>query len=157
MPRIDQRAQARPAPDIGSLREIAWVCTTVERPDLGGPSTIVERPGVIKVHARVRPLKGTQVLDWKAVLGSEQAPTHEITIRMPPDVSVQLNHWVFCEDRYSKSWYRIRTVEDMGGVRRFLLLLCSLETFNDARHDPATQKPPPVFEVPEGSDVVESI
>ena len=151
MPRIDQRRES--VPGIGDLREIVLVCTTVERPD-DNVSTIVERPGVIRVHARVRPLEATQMLDYQAVWpatagGQLKPPSHEITIRTPPDVKIDLNHWVFHADRYAETWYRVRMVKDMGGVRRFTIMLCSPETTRDRRSDPATQESPPVFEVPE--------
>jgi hypothetical protein len=154
MPRIIPRSQGS-APDLGSLREIVWVCTTTERPD-ADVSTIVKHPGVIRVHARVRPLKGSEVLNWKAVFQSPQTPTHEIIIRTPPDVKIDIRHWCFCADRYAESWYRVMTVEDMGGVRRFTVLLCTLETTKDRRSDLATQPLPPRHKTPD-DDVVEAI
>jgi len=152
----NRRADRRKSPSVGSLTSRVTVCTTLERPD-GDVSTLVDRPGVIQVHASVRPLRGVEVLNWKAVtevysgLGGTRgaAPTHEIVIRDPPDVKVDLNHWVFCRDRYSETWYKVRFVEDMGGVHRFLTLLCTIETVKDRRSDPATQPLPPTWETPD--------
>lgn len=144
------------APGIGELREKVIVCTTVERPD-GNVSTIVKRPGVIEVMGRVRPIRGDQVLDYQAVWPGQnqlKPPSHEVTIRTPPDIKIDLNHWIFHRDKWAESWLRVRTVEDIGGARRFTVMLCALETKRDVRSDPATQEPPPVFEVP---DVREAI
>ena len=146
-------------PSLGSLRELVIVCTTVEKPD-ADVSTIVTRPGVIQVHARVRPLKGEEYLDYQAVFPGDRRlrpPTHEITIRTPPDVKIDLNHWVYHQDRHAATWYRVRTVEDIGGARRFTIMLCSPETTWDVRSDPATQELPPVFEVPDMGRVPDHI
>jgi len=161
MPRIDalRRADRRRAPQVGALRSRVTVCTTVERPD-GDVSTIVDRPGVIQVHASVRPLRGVEILNWKAVYGvftsatAAPTPSHEIVLRDPPDVKIDINHWVFCRDRFSETWYKVRTVEDMGGVHRFLVLMCTVETINDRRSDPATQPPPPVWERPDDGEPI---
>ena len=140
-------------PSLGELRETVIVCTMVERPD-GEVSTIVTRPGVIKVHARVRPIRGEAFLDYQAVFGGaamareRTVPTHEITIRTPPDVAIDMGHWVYHCDRFRETWYRVRTVEDIGGARRFTLMLCAPDTVRDIRSDPATQQLPPVWEVP---------
>jgi len=155
MPRIDQRRES--IPQIGDLRDVVVICTTVERPD-DNVSTIVERPDVIRVHGRVRPLEATQILDYQAVWpgmgrgqggGQLKPPSHEIVIRTPPDVKIDLNHWVYHADKYTATWYRVRMTKDMGGVRRFLVLMCSIEEVLDVRSDPATQQSPPQFEVPE--------
>jgi len=146
MPKINLRRRSIPA--IGEMRDVVWVCTTVERPD-DFVSTIVERPGVMRVHARVRDLRPDQILDFQAVFGSENSPTKEITIRAPPDVKVDLGHWVYRETGFAKIWHRVRSVEDLGEVQRFLILRCSVDTVNDARTDPVTQQPPPVWERPD--------
>ena len=80
------------------------------------------------------------MLHYRAVLGDQYAPTHEIALRVPPDVRVDLNHWVqhLLPDTAS-IWYRVRTVEDLGGVGRFLMLMCSVDQADDRRLDPATQ------------------
>jgi len=141
-------------PTLGQLRDIVVVCATVERPD-GEVSTIVKRPGVIQVHARVRPLKGEMLLDYQAVFGGGvralRLPTHEITIRTPPDVKIDLGHWVYHCDRVAETWYRVRTVEDVGGAHRFTTMLCAPEIVRDRRSDPATQQSPPQWEVPDMS------
>jgi hypothetical protein len=150
MPNIATRRvhEQKRQPGIGELRERVVICTTVEKPD-GNVSTIVNRPGVIRVHAKVRPIRGERVLDYQAVFGGrENAPTHEITIRVPPDVKVDLNHWVFQETGYAKTWFKVRSVEDMAGVGRFLLLLCTIDTLKDGRNDPVTQEPPPRWREP---------
>jgi hypothetical protein len=148
MPKIDLKLRST-QPAIGSMRQRVVVCTTTERPD-EDVSTIVERPGVMPVMSRIRPLRGDDavMLDWRAVFGKENTPTHEITIRCPPDVKVDLNHWVYHSDELGATWYKVRSVEDLGGVHRFLVLLCTLTTVNDARSDPATQSPPPTWENP---------
>jgi hypothetical protein len=154
MPRIDQRRES--IPQIGDLRDAVVICTTIEKPD-NNVSTIVDRPDVIHVHARVRPLEATQILDYQAVWpgmgrgqggGQLKLPSHEIVIRTPPDVKIDLNHWVFHRDQYTATWYRVRMTKDMGGVRRFLVLLCSIETMLDVRTDPVTQELPPHFDFP---------
>jgi hypothetical protein len=163
MPRIDQRRES--VPTISDLREVVTICTTLERPD-DNVSTIVERPGVIQVHARVRPLEASQILDYQTVnpgmgRGTSQlkAPSHEITVRVPPDVKVDLNHWVFHADRYTETWFKVAMTKDMGGARRFLVLYCTPDLIRDRRSDPATQKLPPRFEVPDmnGPGVVDRI
>jgi hypothetical protein len=153
MPRIDLRRES--IPRIGDLREVVVICTMLERPD-GNVSTIVDRPGVIRVHARVRPLDAQQILDYQTVypgMGRGHAqvrhPTVEVTIRVPPDVKIDLNHWVFHANRYTETWYKVAMVKDMGGVLRWLQLFCWSELVRDVRNDPATQEPPPRFEVPE--------
>lgn len=146
MPKIDLRRRVQPA--IGQLRDVVWVCTTTERPD-DNVSTIVERPGVIRVHARIRDLKPDQIMNYRAVFGDENTPTKEITIRVPPDVKVDLNHWVFRETGYAKTWYKVLYVEDLGEVGRFLILYCAVDELNDVRNDPATQQPPPIWETPD--------
>ena len=162
MPRIDalRRADRRRAPQIGALRNVITVCTTVERPD-GDVSTIVNRPGVIQVHASVRPLRGLEMLDYKAVFNvfadTRPKPTHEIVLRTPPDVKIDLNHWVYCKDRFAETWYKVRYVEDMGGAFRFTVLLCTVETINDIRSDPATQTPPPTWERPDDMTPVDEV
>jgi hypothetical protein len=127
---------------------VVWICTTVERPDFN-VSTVVERPGVIKVHARVRPLRGREILNYQAVFGEQNAPNTEITTRMPPDVKVDLNHWVYQETGYAKTWYKVRSAEDMGGLGRFLMMHCSIDELKDKRSDPATQQSPPRWEAPD--------
>lgn len=145
--KIDLRR--RKAPDVGELRETVIVCTTVERPDLN-VSTIVNRPGVFRCHARIMSLKAEQIMDYKAVFGTEHAPpTVAITIRFPPDVKIDLNHWVYCDDGIAKTWYKVRSVEDLGNVKRFLTLNCSIDVVDDVRSDPATQESPPAFETPD--------
>src|SRR5262245_39170179 len=142
-------------PAVGDLRSLVIVCTTVERPD-GEVSTIVTRPGVIKVRARVRPVRGEMILDYEAVFVGTRArvPSHEITIRTPPDVKIDMGHWVYHCDRVPEKWYRVRTVEDIGGRNRFTVLLCAPETIRDSRSDPATQEMPPVWEVPHVPEVI---
>lgn len=141
-------AKKRHPPDVGLMRHRVIVCTTVEKPD-GDVSTIVTRPGVMQVHARVSPIRGEEILNWKAVMGTENSPTHEIWIRCPPDVKVDLNHWVYVIEKHAETWYRVRNVEDIGGAGRFLLLMCSVDTVNDKRSDPATQPVPPRWERPD--------
>lgn len=143
-------------PELGEMNRLVWVCTTIERPDMN-VSTIVKRPGVIKVHARVRPLRSQTILDYVAVFGEANKPSTEITIRCPPDVKIDLNHWVYVETKYTKTWYKVRNVEDMGGRERFLLMHCSIEEINDSRTDPATQKAPPRWEDPNVTRVPDSI
>jgi len=162
MPRIEPQVVNK-APRLGSLRDLVTICTTVERPD-GDVSTLVNRPGVIQVHANVRPMRGIEVLDWKAVRdvttmnSKANTPTHEITLRVPPDVKIDLNHWVYCKDRLgTETWYKVRLVEDMAGVHRFLRLTCSIETINDPRSDPVTQTPPPKWEQPDVAPVIDTI
>jgi len=148
MPKIDLRR--RSAPSVGQLRDVVWVCTTVERPD-DFVSTIVERPGVIRVHARIRFMRPETIWNYQAVFGDQDTPTREITIRCPPDVKIDLNHWVYQEGNGACSpptWYKVRSVEDLGGVGRFLILRCSVDTVKDARTDVVTQQPPPVWETP---------
>jgi len=151
-----QRVNKGWAPEVGELNTRVWICTTVERPDMN-VSTIVKRPGVIDVAARVRPLGGQQILDYQAVMGEEDKPTTEITIRYPPDVKVDLNHWVYHKRLYTRTWYKVRTVEDMGGAGRFLLLRCSVDKVFDVRSDPATQQTPPRWEDPDAVRVPEQI
>jgi hypothetical protein len=146
MRRIDLRR--RSVPNVADLRDIVWICTTVERPD-ANVSTIVQRPGVIKVHARILDLRPEIVLNYQAVMGTQHAPTKAITIRMPPDVKIDLNHWVYQETGFGPIWHKVRSVEDLGGVRRFLEMHCSIETVNDSRRDPATQEAPPKWKTPE--------
>ena len=143
-------------PAIGDLRSLVIVCTTVERPD-GDVSTIVTRPGVIKVRARVRPIRGEMFLDYDAVFETAnrpRMPTHEITIRTPPDVKIDLGHWVYHCDRLAETWYRVRTVEDIAGRHRFTVMLCAPDKVRDSRSDPATQELPPTWEVPFVPEVI---
>jgi len=147
MPKIVLRR--RSAPEIGEMRDIVWVCTTVERPD-DDVSTIKRRPGVFECHARIRSLRPDQIMDYQAVFGTEgKPPTKEITIRYPPDARVDVNHWVYQKTGDARIWYKVRTVEDVGNVQRFLFLDCSIDTVFDDRTDPATQQNPPVWETPE--------
>jgi hypothetical protein len=145
MPRINLRR--RTVPSIGELRHIVWICTTTERPD-EWVSTIRERPGVFRCHARIRNMLPDQILDYRAVFGSQDAPTTEIIIRFPPDVKVDLNHWVYREDGPAKMWLKVRSVEDLGNAGRFLILRCSIDTVNDVRTDKVTQELPPTWEMP---------
>src|SRR5215469_9524676 len=128
MPRINLRR--RSVPTIGELRHLVWVCTTTERPD-EFVSTIRERPGVFCCHARIRNMQPDQILDYRAVFGSDDAPTKEITIRVPPDCKVDLNHWVYLDSGPAKIWHKVRGVEDMGAAGRFLILRCSIDTVKD--------------------------
>lgn len=146
MPKIDLRR--RSAPTIGSMRDLVWICTMVERPD-GDISTFVERPGVYRCHARFRPIGPTQILDYKAVFGDQDTPTTEITVRVPPDVKVDVRHLVYRLTGPAQIWYRVRSVEDLVEVHRFLVLRCSTDTLRDERSDPATQEPPPTWETPQ--------
>jgi len=144
------------APAIGELRHRVIICTTVEKPD-GDVSTIVGRPGVIEVHARITPLRGDEVLDYKAVAGVFRTsirvnPTYEFVIRTPPDVKIDMNHWIYWDDGIAASWYRVRLIEDIGMVRRFMALQCTLDTTNDRRSDPATQRSPEQWETPDMGD-----
>ena len=141
----------RSIPSVGSMRDSVIICTWTERPD-EDVSTIVARPGVFRAHARVRTLQPDQILDFMAVFGSQDRPAVEIAIRVPPDVKIDLNHWVYRETGPAKIWYKVRSVQDFGDVGRFLLLRCSIDTVNDPRTDPATQQPPPAWEVPMNDD-----
>ena len=136
-------------PTIAELRELVWVCTTVERPD-ENVSTIKQRPGVINVRARIRPLSDLEILDYLPIFGQKDKPDTEIIIRSPPDVKVDARHWVYHEsaDKVVKTWYRVRKTRDMANFNRFLLMLCSVDWINDARSDPATQQLPPRWEDP---------
>lgn len=145
MPRINLRTRSQPA--IGEMREDCVVCTTVDRVD-DWVSVIETRPDVFRCHARVRDLRPDQILDYRAVLGAESAPTKEVVIRAPPDVKVDLGHWIFWNGRHAKQWLRVRSVEDLGEAGRFLSLRCSVDTMLDERTDPATQELPTVFETP---------
>lgn len=129
------------------MRDLIWLCTTVERPD-ANVSTIVERPGVIKVHARILPLTFEQILNYQAVMGSQNAVTREVAIRNPPDVKVDKNHWVYKITGPDPMWMKVVGVTNIRGAGRFLLLHCSVETVNDKRSDPATQESPPQWETP---------
>lgn len=131
------------------MRDLVWVCTTTERPD-DDISTIVRRPGVFLCHARIINLSPDQILDYQAVDGSSDPPPRiEITIRYPPDVRVDIGHWCYRETGDAKIWYKVRDVEDLGNVRRFLSLRCNIDVVNDRRIDPVTQRPPPVWLTPE--------
>lgn len=144
MPRIDTKRRKQPA--IGELRSKTIVCTWVEVPD-NDISVVVTRPGVFRCMSRVLPIRGSTVLDYQAVWGVK-APTHEITLRVPLDVQLALNHWIYIDDPVTKVWYRIRNIEDLGGANRFLVCLCSIDTLDDARSDPATQERAPNFMQP---------
>jgi hypothetical protein len=138
----------RTQPVVGDLNETVWICTTVETPD-DYVSTIVENPGVFKCHARIRNIKPDQILNYQAVFGTqEKPPTIEITIRFPPDVAVDLNHRVYRETGAAKIWYRVRSVEDLGGAHRFLIMNCSIDVVKDSRNDDATQQPAPRWDTP---------
>lgn len=144
MPSIDTRRRKQPS--IGDLRSRAIVCTWMETPD-ADISVVVSRPGVFTCNARVLPVRGSTVLDYQAAWGAK-APTHEITIRVPLDVQVALNHWVYVDDTTTKTWFRIINIEDLGGAGRFLVLLCAIDTLKDLRSDPATQTSAPNFMEP---------
>jgi head-tail adaptor len=154
-PPIDVKRRVS-VPEIGELNKRVWVCTTVEKPDMN-VSTIKRRPGVIEVHARIRPLRGQEILDYQAVLGEENKPTTEITIRDPPDVKVDIRHWIYHEGLYARTWYKVRTVEDLGGVGLYLLMRCSVDQILDVRSDPATQETPRRWEDPGGPRVPDTI
>ena len=145
MPRISFRRRVRPA--IGDMRQNVWVCTMVERPDLD-VSSVVLRPGIFKCHARIRDVRPDEILDYQAVFGAQNRPTKEVTIRVPPDVKIDLGHWIYWEGTYANTWLRVRSVEDMANANRFLLIRCSIETVSDQRSDPATQQAPPAWEDP---------
>jgi hypothetical protein len=157
MPRIQLggRTNLGGVPAIGDLRNLVWIATTVERPDPATPSTIVNRPGVFQTHARIRNLRPYQILNYQAVFGSERIPTIEVTIRNPPDVKVDLNHWVYRENGPAQFWYKVRSTEDLGAAGRWLVLNCSIDEVRDQRTDPATQEPPSRWEDP--STVVDRI
>lgn len=152
--KIDLRR--RSVPDVADLRDVVIVCTTVERPD-DNVSTIVKRPGVFKCHARIRDLKPEVILNYQAVMGAQNAPTKEITIRMPPDVKVDLNHWVYQLTGFAKVWHKVRSTEDLGGAGRFLVMHCSVQTINDERSDPATQESPPRWQTPADFPIMDKI
>lgn len=140
----------RTPPNIGNLRELVVVSTMIERPD-GDVSTIVLRPGVIRVNARVLPITDIEVLNYLAVFGTElKPPSVEIAIRYPPDISIGINHWVYHQDKHVNvdTWYRVRTLEDLRGIHRFLMLGCSIDGIRDHRRDPATQPAPPKWRTP---------
>jgi len=146
MPRVTLRR--RGIPEVSELRDIVWICTTTERPD-DDVSTIKERPGVFEAHARIRNLRPDQILDYMAVFGTQdKPPSVEIAIRYPPDVKIDLHHWVYRETGDTPAWYRVRSVEDISNAQRWLFLNCSLDTIKDVRTDPVTQQPPPVWETP---------
>jgi len=145
MPRINLRR--RTVPSIGELRHVVWVCTTTEKPD-EYVSTIVERPGVFRCHARIRSMAPDQILDYQSVFGTVDMPTKEITIRVPPDAAIGIGHWLYREDGPAKIWYKVRSTEDLGEVGRFLVMRCSIDTLKDQRTDEATQQMPPVWETP---------
>lgn len=128
---------------------MVWICTTTERPD-DDVSTIKERPGVFRCHAAIRSIRPEQILNYQAVFGDENAPSKEVIVRMPPDVKVDLNHWVYREcGAYSKMWMKVRSVEDIDELGKFLLMRCSIDTVLDERSDPATQPLPPTWETPD--------
>lgn len=143
----------RSVPTIGAMRDTVWICTTLERPD-DDISTIKERPGVFKCHARLRNLRPDQIMDYMAVFGTQDRPTIEICIRYPPDCKIDLGHWVYLQTGDAKIWLKVRSVEDLGYVHLFLLLNCSIDTVNDRRSDPATQKSPANWEVPVFDDTM---
>jgi hypothetical protein len=154
MPRIEIAKftpNRRAPPDIGLMREIIIISTTVERPD-GDVSTIVLRPGVVRVHAQIRPLKESQIINYQAVFGTQlKPPTHEAIIRYPRDIAIGINHWVYHQDKHIgvDTWYKVRTTEDLAGVHRFLVLQMTADTIRDSRQDPATQQAPPQWSTPE--------
>lgn len=135
--------QKKKHPSIGELRDRVVVCTWTETPD-NDISVVVKRPGVYSCNARVLPLRGSKILDYQTAFG-EKAPTHEITMRVPLDVHLALNHWIFCQNKFSQTWYRVANIEDVGGVHRWISLLCYVDTVDDKRSDPATQQSPPNF------------
>jgi hypothetical protein len=135
-------------PSVSEMRDTVVICTTIERPDRY-VSTIVERPGVIEVRARIRPAKAYQILNYQTVFKSASEITTVITIRMPPDVKVDINHWVYQKTGYAPSWYKVRSVEDIENQGRFLALYCTLDVLNDERSDPATQQSPPRWDDPD--------
>lgn len=140
------------------MREQVIISTTVERPD-GDVSTIVQRPEVIQVMAQLLALRPDQILDYQSVFGTNvKPPSHEFTIRYPRDVKVDLNHWVYHADKHTKisTWYKVRSVEDLGMVHRFLILSCTIDTVLDPRSDPATQKLPPTWQAP-GGPVIDQV
>jgi len=147
MPRINLSRRSQPA--LGDMRHLVWIATTVERPDPDGPSSLVDRPGVFRTHARIVNMRPDIILNYQSVFGLQNTPTIEITIRNPPDVKIDLNHWVYRPAPPTQIWYKVRNVEDLGNVGRFLVLGCSIDEVNDARSDPATQQSPPRWDAPE--------
>lgn len=146
MPKIDTSAHKRPS--IGQMRDWIVVCTTIEKP-VGEVEVLLTRPGVFDCHARVLPLRGEKILDYQSVLGSENTPSHEITLRTPLDVRIDIRHWIYHQDRFAAAWYRVMSVEDLGGVNRFTVLLVARDTVVDKRADPVTQKFPVYAETPD--------
>jgi len=146
MPRIN--LATRNQPQIGEMRDVVIVCTGTERPD-DFVSTIVEKPGVFRCHARIRNLRQYQILGYKAVFNDENVPTTEITIRSPPDVQIDVGYWIYRLTGDAQVWYRVRNIEDLGQVRRFTVLQCSIDVLNDRRRDAATQQPPPAWMTPQ--------
>lgn len=140
MPRIDLARHNQPR--IGEFKDLVTICTTTERPD-DFVSTIIERPKVFQCHARIRAIRQSQILDYRAVMGDQDTPTVEVTIRFAPDVKIDLNHWVYLETGFAKMWMRVRGVEDLGVVHRFLVLSCSVDIIDDRRSDLATQQQRP--------------
>lgn len=145
-------------PDIGLLRDVVIIATTVERPD-GDVSSIVLRPGVIRVQAQVRPISSSQLMDyWRVLLGNDQArtPSHEVVIRYPRDIKIDMNHWVYHQDRRSPidTWFKVRYSEDLAGVHRFVILGCTIEGIRDRRTDPVTQQAPPKWSTPDEDSAV---
>lgn len=131
------------------MNKLVIVCATVERPD-DFVSTIIERPKIFAAHARIRNLKPDQILDYKAVFGDADTATVEITIRYPPDAKIDIGHWIYrkAAPETLKIWYKVRSIEDIGEVQRFLALRCSIDTVKDARTDPVIQRSPPQWEDP---------
>lgn len=124
-------------PAVGLLRQRVAVCATVDRPDMQGTLDRV-RPGIFWTWAQVRPIKAYRQVAYTTAFGSDKTPTHSIFIRMPHDVQVTAQHWVYYENQFAKRWLRIHAVQDINERQRMLWLLCRLQEDHDERNDPAT-------------------
>jgi head-tail adaptor len=141
-------------PNIGSLRQRVAICATLDRPDLSGTLNR-ERPGVFWTYAQVLPIRAYRQVAYTAAFGSDKTPTHSIFIRMPHDVQVTAQHWVYYENQFSKRWLRIHAVQDINERQRMLWLLCRLQEDHDERNDPATDPlAPVVVETPKLKDII---
>lgn len=141
-------------PSVGKLRQRIAICATLDKSGVEG-SLSRERPGVFWTWAMILPVRAYRQVAYTAAFGSDNTPTHSVFIRMPRDVQVTAQHWVYYENQFTKRWMRIHSVQDINERQSMLWLLCRLQEDHDERNDPATNPMAPVaVETPKLRDII---
>lgn len=124
---------------IGMLRNPITICSWSDKPE-GDTETVLERYAVARTQAFIDPLGPIAFENTTVANNWDLIPTHAIIFRVPSDIFVDKNYWIYRRTKFADQWFRVLRLEDIGERQRMTWALVGLVKNFDTRLDPFVQK-----------------